>query len=84
MNSPSALTPRDSRMRCCALEEPMASQLKTCKRASGLVLGEDAYSFTPSWQLIPRADIVPFLVSLPSPGTVGPHDDAWCCCIDTA
>ncbi|MCC6244239.1 MAG: hypothetical protein IT353_15455 [Gemmatimonadaceae bacterium] len=54
------------------MEEPMASQFKTCKRANGLVLGEDAYSFTPSWQLIPRADIVPFLVSLPSPALLAP------------
>jgi len=36
------------------------------------VLGEDAYSFTPSWQLIPRAEIVPFLVSLPSPALLAP------------
>lgn len=54
------------------MEEPMALQFKTCKRANDLVLGEDAYSFTPSWQLIPRADIVPFLVSLPSPALLAP------------
>ena len=53
-------------------EEPMASLLSTCKRASDPVLGEDAYSFTPSWQLIPRAEIVPFLVSLPSPALLAP------------
>ncbi|MBL0172130.1 MAG: hypothetical protein IPP90_15680 [Gemmatimonadaceae bacterium] len=54
------------------MEEPMASILRTCKRADAPVLGEDAYSFTPSWELIPRAEIVPFLVSLPSPALLAP------------
>jgi hypothetical protein len=54
------------------MEEPMASLLSTCKRSDDPVLGEDAYSFTPSWQLTPRAEIVPFLVSLPSPALLAP------------
>lgn len=54
------------------MEEPMASPIGSCKRADALVLGEDAYSFTPSWELIPRADVVPFLVSLPCPALLAP------------
>lgn len=54
------------------MEEPMASLLSTCKRADSPVLGVDVYSFTPSWELIPRAEIVPFLMSLPSPALLAP------------
>ena len=54
------------------MEEPMASLLRICKRADVPVLGQDAYSFSPSWELIPRAEIVPFLVSLRSPALLSP------------
>lgn len=54
------------------LEEPMASLMRTCASEAGRVLGVDVYSFTPSWQAIPRAEIVPFLVSLPSPALMAP------------
>ena len=50
----------------------MASLLRTCKRPDVPVLGEDVYSFTPSWEAIPRAAIVSFLVSLPSPALLAP------------
>lgn len=54
------------------LEEPTASLLGAHTPAGYPVLGVDAYAFTPSWRLVPRADIVAFLVSLPSPALLSP------------
>jgi len=54
------------------MEEPMSSLLGAHTPAGYPVLGEDAYAFTPSWRVIPRAEIVPFLVSLPSPALLSP------------
>lgn len=74
-----ATVPSDTRLDAARLayallrmEEPMASLFGTCKREGVPVLGEDGYSFSPSWQLIPRAEIAPFLASLSSPALLAP------------
>lgn len=50
----------------------MASLLGADTPPGHPVLGLDAYAFTPSWRVVPRAEIVPFLVSLPSPALLSP------------
>ena len=54
------------------VEEPMASLLGAHTPDGFPVLGVDAYAFAPSWRVIPRADIVASLVSLPSPALLSP------------
>lgn len=74
-----ALAPDDARRGAARIayallriKEPMASPLGAHAPTGHPVLGTDAYAFTPSWRVIPRAEIVSFLVSLPSPALLSP------------
>ena len=53
-------------------EEPLAQPWTAHTRPDEPVVGHDAYLFTPSWRPVPRSDVVPFLVSLPSPALLSP------------
>ena len=72
-----ALLPDDARTDAARIayallqfEEPLAHLIEA--HPGMPAVGVDAYLFTPSWRTVPRSDIVPFLVALPSPALLSP------------
>jgi hypothetical protein len=53
-------------------EEASAHLLRASAPAGAMQVGRDAYAFIPSWQLIPRDEVVSFLAGLPSPALLAP------------
>ena len=53
-------------------EEAMGHPLRADAPPGRPVVGVDAYIFVPSWIPVPRHEVVPFLVGLPSPALLSP------------
>jgi hypothetical protein len=52
---------------CIRFEEPAAHPLQAYTPPGAPRIGIDAYSFTPAWERVPRAEVEAFLAALPSP-----------------
>lgn len=53
-------------------EEGAAHPFRGSTPPGMLRLGEEAYTFTPSWRKVPRAEVPAFLAGLPSPALLSP------------